>query len=167
MRPASEAERARLNDTFADLCRILSPSGEEAACAERVTDELRAMGLSVEADDAGNLLARVRGRGERTLLLCAHLDTVPAAAPVDPVLDDGAWVNANDGILGADNKAAVAVLLEIARRCSIEGSPARPRARSSPPAKRSGCSAPRVRRQAAAVAVRLRVRPRDRRSARS
>ena len=67
--------------------------------------------------------SRVRGRGDRTLLLCAHLDTVPAAAPVDPVLDDGAWVNANDGILGADNKAAVAVLLEIARRCSIEGSP--------------------------------------------
>ncbi len=123
MRPASEAERARLNDTFADLCRILSPSGDEAACAERVTDELHAMGLSVEADDAGNLLSRVRGRGDRTLLLCAHLDTVPAAAPVDPVLDDGAWVNANDGILGADNKAAVAVLLEIARRCSIEGSP--------------------------------------------
>ena len=36
---------------------------------------------------------------------------------------DGGWENANDGILGADNKAAVAVMLELARRCSIEGSP--------------------------------------------
>ena len=123
MRPASEAERARLNDTFADLCRILSPSGEEAACAERVTNELRGMGLSVEQDEAGNLLTRVRGRSDRTLLLCAHLDTVPAAAPVDPILEDGAWTNANDGILGADNKAAVAVLLEVARRTSVEGAP--------------------------------------------
>jgi tripeptide aminopeptidase len=123
VRPASEAERARLATTFTDLCRIPSPSGEEAACAERVTSELRAMGLAVEADEAGNLLARVSGRGERTILLCAHLDTVPALAPIEPVLVDDGWENAHDGILGADNKAAVAMLLAIARRCSVEGSP--------------------------------------------
>ena len=123
MRPASEAEQARLADTFAELCRIPSPSGEEAACGERVTQLLQAMGLAVEADDAGNLLARLGGGGERTILLCAHLDTVPVAAPIEPVLVDGTWENANDGILGADNKAAVAVLLELARRCSVEGAP--------------------------------------------
>ena len=39
------------------------------------------------------------------------------------MLDDGAWVSAGDTILGADNKAAVAVLLEVARRCAIEGAP--------------------------------------------
>ena len=33
MRRASEGEQARLADTFAELCRIPSPSGEEAACA--------------------------------------------------------------------------------------------------------------------------------------
>ena len=81
------------------------------------------MGLEVEGDEAGNLLARVRGRGERTILLCAHLDTVPPAAPVEPVLVDDGWENANDGILGADNKSAVAMILEVARRCSVEGSP--------------------------------------------
>jgi tripeptide aminopeptidase len=36
------------------------------------------------------------------------------------VVDDG-WENANDAILGADNKAAVAVMLEAARRISVEG----------------------------------------------
>ena len=36
---------------------------------------------------------------------------------------DGGWENANDGILGADNKAAVAVILEVARRATVEGSP--------------------------------------------
>ncbi len=121
MRPASEAEKARLAETFTELCRIPSPSWEETACAGRVAGELRAMGLEVEADDAGNLLARVRGRGERSILLCAHLDTVPVAAPVEPVLVDDGWENANDGILGADNKAAVATILEVARRCSVEG----------------------------------------------
>src|SRR2546423_1802044 len=35
MRPASEAEKARLAVTFADLCRIKSPSWEESACAAR------------------------------------------------------------------------------------------------------------------------------------
>ncbi len=123
MRPPSEAEKARLAETFTELCRIPSPSWEEAACAERVTAELRGMGLSVEADESGNLLARVRGRSERTVLLCAHLDTVPVHAPIDPVLVDDGWENANDGILGADNKAAVATILEIARRCTVEGSP--------------------------------------------
>jgi tripeptide aminopeptidase len=63
------------------------------------------------------------GRGDRTLLLCAHLDTVEPLAPIEPVIVDDGWENAHDGILGADNKAAVAVLLEVARRCSIEGSP--------------------------------------------
>ncbi len=66
--------------------------------------------------DAANLLARIPGRGPASMLLCAHLDTVPPAAPIEPVLVDGGWVNANDGILGADNKAAVAVLVELARR---------------------------------------------------
>jgi tripeptide aminopeptidase len=123
VRPASEAERARLATTFAELCRIPSPSWEEAACGEHVASELRGMGLAVESDDAGNLLARVAGRGERTIMLCAHLDTVPVAAAIEPVLVDDGWENANDGILGADNKAAVAMILEVARRCSIEGSP--------------------------------------------
>ena len=131
MRPASEAERRRLNDTFAQLCAIESPFGREGPCAERVAAELRALGLEVEEDDAarpagaecGNLLARVPGRDGRSVLLCAHLDTVALAAPVEPVLVDEGWENARDGILGADNKAAVAVLIETARRCAVEGSP--------------------------------------------
>jgi tripeptide aminopeptidase len=123
VRPASAAEKARLNDTFAALCAIRSPSWQEQACAAWVKAELEAMGLGAEADDTGNLLARVPGRGDRTLLLCAHLDTVEPLAPIEPVLVEDGWENAHDGILGADNKAAVAVILEAARRCSIEGGP--------------------------------------------
>ncbi|MBW3609381.1 MAG: M20/M25/M40 family metallo-hydrolase [Actinobacteria bacterium] len=131
MRPASEVERRRLNDTFARLCAIPSPFGSERACAEAVARELRGMGFDVEEDGAaaetgagcGNLLARIPGRGERTIMLCAHLDTVPEDGVIEPVLDDGGWVSAGDTILGADNKAAVAVILEVARRCAIEASP--------------------------------------------
>jgi tripeptide aminopeptidase len=124
LRPASDAEKARLNETFAALCRIPSPFGHERACSDHVRGQLRAMGIEAAEDAAGNLLARVPGRGERSILLCAHLDTVDdGGVPIDPVIVDGGWENANDGILGADNKAAVAVILELARRCSVEGSP--------------------------------------------
>lgn len=123
MRRASEAEKARLAELFTDLCRIPSPFGHERACADRVIAELRGMGLQPEEDATGNLLARLDGRGERSILLCAHLDTVETEAPIEPVLVDGGWENAHDGILGADNKAAVAVMLEVARRASIEGAP--------------------------------------------
>jgi tripeptide aminopeptidase len=123
VRPASEAERARLNELFADLCGIPSPFGREAAMAARVQRELEQMGLAVEADRRGNLLTRIHGRSDRTVLLCAHLDTVEVHGEIEPVLVDGGWENVHDTILGADNKAAVAVFLEVARRASVEGSP--------------------------------------------
>src|SRR6185437_15902178 len=58
-----------------------------------------------------------------SILLCAHIDTVPLAAPVEPVLVNSGWENANEGILGADNKAAVAVTLELARRLVAQPPP--------------------------------------------
>jgi tripeptide aminopeptidase len=131
MRPASEVELRRLNDTFAELCATPSPSGRERAVADRVAQELRSLGLEVEEDDAadttggeaGNLLARLPGRTDRWVLLSAHLDTVPHDGPIEPVLVDGAWESAGDSILGADNKAAVALLLALAHRAAVEGTP--------------------------------------------
>jgi tripeptide aminopeptidase len=131
MRPASEVELRRLNDTFAELCAIRSPFGHERAVADRVAAELRSLGLEVEEDDAGaeiggdagNLLARLPGRGDRWVLLCAHLDTVPDGGQVEPVLVDGAWQSAGETILGADNKATVAVMLALAHRAAVEGTP--------------------------------------------
>jgi tripeptide aminopeptidase len=133
VRPVSEAERARLNETFAELCAIPSPFGHERAMAERVAQDLRGLGLDVAEDgaaaqsgaEAGNLLVRVPPRAgvERTVLLCAHLDTVPHDGPIEPVLVDGGWESAGETILGADNKAAVAMLLAVARRVSVEGAP--------------------------------------------
>jgi tripeptide aminopeptidase len=131
---ADEAQRRRLNQTFAELCRIPSPFGRERACAQRVTAELAALGIDAVEDGAGpaagsecgNLLARVSGGAAepaRWLLLCAHLDTVVPQAPLEPVVVDGGWENAHDGILGADNKAAVAVMLEVARHAVEHGSP--------------------------------------------
>ncbi len=128
MRPPTDAERARLHALFADLCRIPSPFGREEACARRVEQELRALGLEPQRDAAGNVLARIEppvGAG-RSILLCAHLDTVglnDLERGVEPVEVDGGWENAHEDILGADNKAAIAVMLVAAARWTGERAP--------------------------------------------
>src|SRR3954454_20517223 len=107
MRPASEVELRRLNDTFAELCATPSPSGRERAVADRVAQELRSLGLEVEEDDAADTtggeaatrLARLPGLTDRWVLVSAHLDTVPHDGPIEPVLVDGAWESASDSIL--------------------------------------------------------------------
>src|SRR5919202_325679 len=129
---ASADERARVVEDFVRLCEIESPSRRERAMADAVAGELRSLGLEVEEDgsgvetgsEAGNLLARIPGPvGARTILLCAHLDTVPLAAPIEVTREDGLLRNRNAAILGADNKAAVATILGAARRLAAEGPP--------------------------------------------
>ena len=124
MTSTGSGERSRLADTFVALCEIESPSGAEAEAARYVRSELEALGLAVEEDDTagetgaacGNLFTRIGGPdAQRSLMLCAHVDTVPLADRVEVELTDGVFRNRRDAILGADNKAAVAVLLEIAR----------------------------------------------------
>ncbi len=129
---ATTDEQERLAADFTRLCEIESPSRRERAVADFVVAELRAVGLDAPDDgsevltgsDTGNLLARIPApEGAPTVLLCAHLDTVPLTAPVDVLREGGRFTNRNEGILGADNKAAVAVLLAIARRYAHGGAP--------------------------------------------
>jgi tripeptide aminopeptidase len=100
--------------------------------ADAVLAELRALGVEVVEDGAarparagaGNLIARVPGMGESWVMLCAHLDTVPHDAPIEVERVDGVFRSRGATILGADNKAAVAVLLELAARHSASPAPA-------------------------------------------
>ena len=117
-------------DLFLDLVSIPSPPGEERAVADRVSEELRGLGLEVDEDEAGaeigsnagNLLARLPPTTDGLpIFLCAHLDTVPPDGPIEPVVEDGVVTNGGGTILGADNKAAVAVMVESAKRVLAEG----------------------------------------------
>jgi tripeptide aminopeptidase len=120
-------------DLLLELCAIPSPPGHERAVADRVSAYLDELGLAWDEDDtgaeigatAGNILCRLPGRvdGGVPLLLCAHLDTVPPSAPIEPLVDEGVVRNATDTILGADNKSAVVVMLEAARRVVTERRP--------------------------------------------
>jgi tripeptide aminopeptidase len=119
-------------DLFTELAAVPSPPGEEREVADVVLRYLSDCGIEVEEDSTagqtgssiGNLYARLEPTVEgEPLLLCAHLDTVPPTAAIEPVVEDGVIRNAAGTILGADNKAAVAVMLEAVRRVVAESRP--------------------------------------------
>jgi len=109
---------------FVRLCEISSPTGEEDAIVAAVKAELASFGFEVFEDEAagpamagaGNLLMRIEGEKPGYVMFCAHLDTVPHDGPIRVLLEDGVYRSAGETILGADNKAAVAVLMELANR---------------------------------------------------
>ena len=114
-----------LVETFLDLVRIDSPSGDEAEVARYCADALASLGFEVRFDDSsrhtgsntGNLIAVLSPNAPgRTLVLSAHMDCVQPCRGVEPVLADGRITSAGETVLGADDKAGIAVILETVRR---------------------------------------------------
>jgi tripeptide aminopeptidase len=129
----SSAAAGGVLELFCDLAAIPSPSRHERAVADRVLEILRGLGLDPVEDDAGgrigsdigNIYCRLEpsnGGGGTPIFLNAHLDTVPPDGPVEPEVRNGIVVNRHDTILGADNKAAVAVMLAALERL-VAGAP--------------------------------------------
>ena len=112
----------RLTKLFCELVAVDSPSYGERAMADLLTGKLEALGFTVTEDDAagklggnaGNLIATMQGSLDLPpLLLCAHMDTVaPAFGKKAVVEPDGRIHSAGDMVLGADDLAAVAAIIE-------------------------------------------------------
>lgn len=120
----------RLVETFLDLVRIDSPSGDEAEVARYCADVFAGLGFEVRFDDSarhtgsntGNLIAVLPPNAPgRTLVLSAHMDCVQPCRGVVPVLADGRITSAGETVLGADDKAGIAVILETVRRLIESG----------------------------------------------
>jgi tripeptide aminopeptidase len=117
--------KARLRDRLAALCAVASPSLAEDAVAALVRAELEGWGLTVVEDGAGatlggrcgNLVAELPGGRPERVVLNAHLDTVPPlpGVPLAPIVDGDVVRTDGRQILGADDKAGVAVVLELLR----------------------------------------------------
>jgi tripeptide aminopeptidase len=112
----------RLADTFSRLVQVDSVSRDESAICSELQNILEAMGAETFVDDAGkavgsntgNLIARFRGSVDApALLLNAHMDTVEPGNGVKPVYNDGVFTSDGTTILGADDKSAIAILLEV------------------------------------------------------
>lgn len=117
----SPGNGSRLLDTFLSAVRIDSPSGEEAAFGRWCVERLTAVGCDVLVDDTaavtgsdtGNIVAEFPGTAEgAVVVLSAHLDTVEPGRGIDPVVVDGVVRSAGDTVLGSDDKAGIAAILE-------------------------------------------------------
>lgn len=118
---------------FLELAAIASPSRRERVVMDRCVSYLHDLGLETHedappapGDEAGNVICRIpatAGELGTPIMLCAHVDTVTATGPIEPVVSDGIVTNAHDTILGGDNKAAVAAMLEGVRRLVSENRP--------------------------------------------
>jgi len=125
----------RLLERFVRYCEVPSVTGNERAMIDLLAAELRELGIDSREDDsagparagAGNLIAQVpaaeRDGATESVAFFAHVDTVPHDEPIVVVDDDGVFRTAGETILGADNKAAVAVVMELAARLVAEPGP--------------------------------------------
>ena len=116
--------RDRIVQTFCELARIDSPSGEEEAVAQYLAPRLEAMGLSVVRDDYGNVVAT--DGGDNPIIMSAHMDTVEPGRGVRPSVDGERIVSDGSTILGGDCKAGVAAIMEALESIFEDGTARRP-----------------------------------------
>ena len=120
----------RLVDQFMAMAKIASPSRQEGRLAAYLKPELEALGFVVEFDsagelaggDTGNLIATLPGDPDiEPLVLSCHLDTVTPCIGVTPIVEDGVIRSDGTTVLGGDDKAGIAAILEGVRRIRERG----------------------------------------------
>lgn len=112
----------RLVESFMELVKIDSISREERNLADFLIEKLEDLGLEVIVDQAGekvksncgNIIARFKGNIKEVtaIMFSAHMDTVVPGKNINPLLKGEKIVSSGKTILGADDKAAIAALLE-------------------------------------------------------
>jgi len=113
--------RDRLNATFIELCATDSEPKNERLLADKLKERLLELGFTVFEDDAGekiggntgNLFARLKetGTGEPLLFSC-HMDRVTPGIGVRPRMEGNFIISDGTTVLGADDAAGLAAILE-------------------------------------------------------
>lgn len=101
----------RLVKTFIDLAEIDSPSGKEEKVSLYIEQWFNKHSVLYKKDSYGNLIATIRGAG-KPLLLSAHMDTVDPCRGIKAAIKNDTIVSSGNTILGADDKAGIAEILE-------------------------------------------------------
>lgn len=111
----------RVTERFMNYARINSETHHEGEISRYLAQELRDLGFEVYVDQAGektesdgnNVYCFLPGdESYETLMFSSHMDTVTPGRGVEPVIRDGYIVAAGDTILGADDKAGIAAIVE-------------------------------------------------------
>ncbi|MBI5486174.1 MAG: M20/M25/M40 family metallo-hydrolase [Deltaproteobacteria bacterium] len=112
----------RMVDQFLEMVRIDSESGNEARIMQYLLGAVREAGGEAALDAYGNLIGKFpeRGcKGKAPLLLSCHGDTVKPGVGIEPVIKDGVVRSSGKTILGADDKAGIAEVLETMRTSQV------------------------------------------------
>ena len=114
-----------LLNEFLELVQIDSETKDEGKIAEVLKQKFSGLGLEVIEDDArektghgaGNLIFTLPGtkEGVDPIYFTSHMDTVVPGKGVKPSIKDGYVVTDGTTVLGADDKAGLAVMLEVIR----------------------------------------------------
>lgn len=122
----------RLVSLFMDMVRIDSPSLGERRMSNHLRDLLAPRGYDMRIDnagtiiggDTGNLVVRVPATGPgNPMAFSAHMDCVPPCQGIRPILNNGIIRGAGDTVLGGDDKAGIAAILEALFHLEEEGIP--------------------------------------------
>lgn len=122
----------RLLDEFLELVQIDSETKYEREIADILTKKFQALGIRVEEDDsqevtghgAGNLICTWEGSTEApTIYFTSHMDTVVPGLGVKPILKDNYVYSDGTTVLGADDKAGIAAMLEAVRSLQENNTP--------------------------------------------
>lgn len=126
------ANSKRLVNEFLRLVQIDSETGNERAICDYLIDVFTGLGCMVEEDDSavetglgsGNLyiLLPATDPEREPVLLSAHMDTVPPGIGVKPRIDEDGYIR-SDGttVLGSDDKAGIAAIIEAVRLSKESG----------------------------------------------
>jgi len=117
--------RERLASVFTTLCEIDSPSKQEGRVAVYLKALFTEMGAEVFEDDSasrtgsdcGNLFIRFpeSGLAKEPVFFNCHMDTVLPAIGVKVKRVGEVFTSAGDTVLGSDDKAGIAALIEVMR----------------------------------------------------
>jgi tripeptide aminopeptidase len=119
-------------EEFMALASLNSPSRREAPVAAYLVARLRELGMEPLVDDSapltgsdtGNIVVRVPGNtAGPVILLGAHMDTVGPTEGMTPVLSDGVIYSNGETVLGADDKAGIAIILTALTELRAENAP--------------------------------------------
>ncbi|HYE82741.1 MAG TPA: M20/M25/M40 family metallo-hydrolase [Clostridia bacterium] len=114
----------RLVNEFIEMVKVSSVSKKEGRFAALLSEKLKELGFEVYIDnankesggDTGNVLGRLKGTlNAQPVLLCAHMDTVVPGENIKPVIREGVIYSDGTTILGGDDKAGIAAILEAVR----------------------------------------------------
>jgi len=108
----------RLIETFTDLIRINSPSFNEREIGDFLKKKLEYTGCTVEFqeyDRSFNLIAIKKGTNPNIppLLLSGHMDTIEPTEGITFSIEEGVIRTTGNTVLGADDKSALAQILEV------------------------------------------------------